>query len=83
MISLLLQTLKTLQIKQLTCYLMELFDELYIYYSHYVNAIKYDVTEKKVLPFTDIGLQCENDSYEFDPSAEEILKYYYLNMQKA
>ena len=30
------------------------FDELYIYYSHYVSAIKYDVTEKKILPFTDI-----------------------------
>ena len=30
------------------------FDELYIYYNHYVNAIKHDVTEKKFLPFTDM-----------------------------
>ena len=50
------------------------FDELYIYYSHYVNAIKYDVTEKKLLPFTDMNLLAENDIYEFEPSAEEILE---------
>ncbi len=31
------------------------FDELYIYYNHYVSAIQNDVTEKKLLPLTDIG----------------------------
>ena len=51
------------------------FDELYIYYSHYVNAIKYDVTEKKLLPFGDIGASAKaSASYEFEPSAEEILE---------
>ena len=50
------------------------FDEIYIYYSHYVNAIKYDVTEKKLLPLTDISIFCEITSYEFEPSAEEILE---------
>ena len=50
------------------------FDELYIYYSHYVNAIKYDVTEKKLLPLTDIRASSKLTSYEFEPSAEEILE---------
>lgn len=52
----------------------ETFDELYIYYSHYVNAIKYEVTEKKILPLTDIAAEGGKlTSYEFEPSAEEIL----------
>lgn len=52
------------------------FDELYIYYSHYVNAIKYDVTEKKILPFTDLNQSNDGmtTSYEYEPSAEAILE---------
>ncbi|MGG3739287.1 F0F1 ATP synthase subunit gamma [Aeribacillus pallidus] len=50
------------------------FDELYMYYNHYVSAIQQDVTEKKLLPLTDLA---DNNnkliSYEFEPSAEEIL----------
>jgi F-type H+-transporting ATPase subunit gamma len=50
------------------------FDELYLYYSHYVNAIKYDVTEKKLLPLTDLATSNgPTTSYEYEPSAEEIL----------
>jgi len=49
------------------------FDELYLYYSHYVNAIKYDVTEKKLLPLTSLEPTGKLTSYEFEPSAEEIL----------
>lgn len=53
----------------------ETFDELFIYYSHYVNAIKYDVTEKKLLPLTDMAAEDGKlTSYEFEPSAEEILE---------
>ncbi|WP_338471035.1 F0F1 ATP synthase subunit gamma [Niallia sp. XMNu-256] len=53
----------------------ETFDELYIYYSHYVNAIKYDVTEKKILPFTDMSRGGGMTSaYEYEPSAEAILE---------
>jgi F-type H+-transporting ATPase subunit gamma len=53
----------------------ETFDELYIYYSHYVNAIKYDVTEKKILPFTDMNTDgAKTNSYEYEPSAEAILE---------
>ncbi len=52
------------------------FDELYIYYSHYVNAIKYDVTEKKILPFTDLNTASDRmtSTYEYEPSAEAILE---------
>ena len=58
------------------------FDELYMYYNHYVSAITQDVTEKKVLPLRIWNLLAKLTSYEFEPSAEEILKYYCLNMQK-
>ncbi|MGG7619480.1 F0F1 ATP synthase subunit gamma [Robertmurraya sp. GLU-23] len=51
----------------------ETFDELYLYYSHYVSAIQQDVTEKKLLPLTDIQSEGKLTSYEFEPSAEEIL----------
>lgn len=49
------------------------FDELYMYYNHFVSAIQQDVTEKKVLPLTDIATSNKLTSYEFEPSAEEIL----------
>lgn len=52
----------------------ETFDELYMYYNHYVSAIQQDVTEKKLLPITDITASKKLTSYEFDPSAEEILE---------
>jgi F-type H+-transporting ATPase subunit gamma len=50
------------------------FDELYMYYNHYVSAIQQDVTEKKLLPLTDLASNNNKlTSYEFEPSAEEIL----------
>ncbi|WP_077215059.1 ATP synthase F1 subunit gamma [Bacillus dakarensis] len=52
----------------------ETFDEIYIYYSHYVNPITQTVTEKKLLPLTDISSSNKLTSYEFEPSAEEILE---------
>jgi F-type H+-transporting ATPase subunit gamma len=60
--------------KAVSMYADGTFDELYIYYSHYVNAIKYDVTEKKLLPFEELQVSSKVTEYEFDPSAEEILK---------
>ncbi|MCM3764027.1 ATP synthase F1 subunit gamma [Neobacillus niacini] len=50
------------------------FDELYIYYSHYISAISQEVTEKKLLPLTDLTTSHKLTSYEFEPNAEEILK---------
>jgi F-type H+-transporting ATPase subunit gamma len=50
------------------------YDELYLYYNHYVSAIQQDATEKKVLPLTDMATTTKVTSYEFEPSAEEILE---------
>jgi len=49
------------------------FDELYLYYTHYKSAITQEVTEKKLLPLTDLSTTAELTSYEFEPTAEEIL----------
>ncbi|KIL43293.1 ATP synthase F1 subunit gamma [Jeotgalibacillus campisalis] len=51
------------------------FDELYMYYNHFVSAISQEVTEKKVLPLTDVAsVSNKLTSYEFEPSAEAILE---------
>ncbi|TQR21173.1 ATP synthase F1 subunit gamma [Psychrobacillus vulpis] len=51
------------------------YDELYMYYNHFVSAISQEVTEKKVLPLTDIAVEMGTTaSYEFEPSAEAILE---------
>ncbi len=51
------------------------YDELYMYYTHYVNVISHEVKEEKVLPITDIVTEdMALSSYEFEPSGEAILK---------
>ncbi|WP_017382139.1 ATP synthase F1 subunit gamma [Paenisporosarcina sp. TG-14] len=50
------------------------YDELYMYYNHYVSAIQQEVTEKKVLPLTEIAKSSATASYEFEPSADAILE---------
>lgn len=50
------------------------YDELYMYYNHFVSAIQQDVTEKKVLPLTEIAPSSSTASYEFEPSADAILE---------
>ena len=50
------------------------FDEIHLYYTHYVSAISQTVTDKKLLPLTDISVSGKLTSYEFEPSAEEILE---------
>ncbi|MED2977570.1 ATP synthase F1 subunit gamma [Bacillus swezeyi] len=52
----------------------ETFDELYLFYNHYVSAISQEVTEKKLLPLTDITPNKKRTSYEFEPDEEEILE---------
>ncbi len=49
------------------------FDELYMYYNQFVNALRNDVTAKKVLPVTDLATSKKLMLYEFEPSAQEIL----------
>ncbi|WP_066176188.1 F0F1 ATP synthase subunit gamma [Bacillus marinisedimentorum] len=52
------------------------YDELYMYYNHYVSAIQQDLTEKKVLPLTDIAADADAKltSYEYEPAQEDILE---------
>lgn len=50
------------------------YDEIYMYYTHYINVISKEVTEQKVLPLTDIAQEGTMSSYEFEPSAEAILE---------
>ncbi|MFZ7943244.1 MULTISPECIES: ATP synthase F1 subunit gamma [Bacillaceae] len=49
-------------------------DEIYLTYSHYISAISQEVTEKKLLPLTDLTTSHKLISYEFEPNAEEILE---------
>ncbi|WP_080843845.1 F0F1 ATP synthase subunit gamma [Cytobacillus gottheilii] len=66
--------IKDIASKTVGMFLDETFDELYLYYSHYVSAIQQDVTERKLLPLTDISSSGTLTSYEFEPNAEEILE---------
>ena len=50
------------------------YDQLYMYYNHFVSAIANEVTEKKLLPLTDLAPASSNASYEFEPSGEAILE---------
>ncbi|MEK5039943.1 ATP synthase F1 subunit gamma [Sporosarcina sp. FSL K6-3457] len=51
------------------------YDEVYLYYNHFVSAISSEVTEKKLLPLTDIiSASGTTTSYEFEPSGEAILE---------
>ncbi|WP_456277448.1 F0F1 ATP synthase subunit gamma [Bacillus sp. AK128] len=53
----------------------ETFDEIYLYYNHFVSAIEHQVTEKKLLPLTDIATTSTKlTSYEFEPSQVDILE---------
>ncbi|MDY0404569.1 ATP synthase F1 subunit gamma [Virgibacillus sp. 179-BFC.A HS] len=50
-------------------------DELIMFYSHYVSAISQEVTEKTLLPITDVaGSTASGSQYEYEPSEEEILE---------
>ncbi|BAB07474.1 F0F1 ATP synthase subunit gamma [Halalkalibacterium halodurans] len=52
----------------------EVFDELYIWYNHFVSPIKQDVTEKKVLPLTDLSDTKVSTTYEYEPNEQVILE---------
>jgi F-type H+-transporting ATPase subunit gamma len=67
-------TIKDIASNAVNMFTDEAFDELYMYYNHYVSAIQQEVTEKKLLPLTDISSNKKLTSYEFEPNQEEILK---------
>ncbi|MBM7839555.1 F-type H+-transporting ATPase subunit gamma [Alkalihalobacillus xiaoxiensis] len=52
------------------------FDELYIWYNHFVSPMTQTVTEQKLLPLasTDSGEQSNDSLYEYEPSEREILE---------
>jgi F-type H+-transporting ATPase subunit gamma len=67
-------SIKDIASNAVNMYADESFDELYMYYNHFVSAIQQDVTEKKLLPLTDISSNNKLTSYEFEPNQEEILE---------
>ncbi|GEL77247.1 ATP synthase F1 subunit gamma [Tenuibacillus multivorans] len=68
------------EIKEIASYAVNLFsdeeiDELHIFYNHFISAISQKVTDKKVLPLTDIETEGKKlSSYEYEPDEEQILK---------
>lgn len=54
----------------------ETFDEIHLYYTHYVSAISQVVTEKQLLPLTEIETTSapKLGVYEFEPGPKEILE---------
>jgi F-type H+-transporting ATPase subunit gamma len=66
--------IKEIANKSVGMFIDETFDELYLYYNHFVSAIEHQVTEKKLLPLTNISTSTKLTSYEFEPSQEDILE---------
>ncbi|KAB7707463.1 F0F1 ATP synthase subunit gamma [Bacillus aerolatus] len=66
--------IKDIATKAVNFFAEGMYDELYMYYNHFVSAIQQDVTEKKVLPLTDIASSSKLTSYEFEPAPEEIME---------
>lgn len=50
-----------------------IFDELYIHYNQFINAITQTPVEKKLLPLGEVESVGTLKSYEYEPSAEEVL----------
>ncbi|UOQ87074.1 ATP synthase F1 subunit gamma [Gracilibacillus salinarum] len=68
------------EIKELTSETVQLFideeiDELVIFYNHFISAISQEITEKKLLPLTDLSEMSEGvqSTYEYEPNQQEIL----------
>jgi F-type H+-transporting ATPase subunit gamma len=49
------------------------YDELYLYYNEFVNALTQIPTEKRLLPLEEVGGAASVTSYEYEPSAEGVL----------
>ncbi|WP_088104381.1 ATP synthase F1 subunit gamma [Halalkalibacter urbisdiaboli] len=52
------------------------FDELYVWYNHFVSPITQEVTETKLLPLTDLaeGETKTSSTYEYEPNEQVILE---------
>lgn len=51
-----------------------IFDELVVFYNHFVSPIKQDVTETKLLPLTELKSDVASPEYIYEPSEEVILE---------
>jgi F-type H+-transporting ATPase subunit gamma len=49
------------------------YDELYVVYNQFINALSQVPTEKKLLPLEKVEGKAATASYEYDPSEEEVL----------
>ena len=65
--------IKTIASETVEMFANEIFDELYLWYNHFVSPITQEVTEQKVLPLTDLSESDVSMSYEYEPSDEAIL----------
>lgn len=52
----------------------EIFDELFVYYNHFVSPIKQDVTETKLLPLTELSSDAATPEYIYEPDEDVILE---------
>lgn len=53
------------------------YDELFLYYNHFVSAIQQDLTVRKLLPLTDLAEDMKDSNiseYEYEPTQEEVLE---------
>ncbi|GAK05695.1 ATP synthase gamma chain [Geomicrobium sp. JCM 19037] len=71
--------IKTITRKAIGMYENEEIDELYMWYNHFVSAIRQDVTENKLLPLTDLAEDLGENasatpSYEYEPNEAVILE---------
>ncbi|MFT9849126.1 ATP synthase F1 subunit gamma [Aneurinibacillus sp. REN35] len=48
-------------------------DELYLVYNKFISAIQQDPTELRLLPLADVEKVEETPTYDFEPSADEVL----------
>lgn len=52
----------------------EIFDELIVFYNHFVSPIKQDVTETKLLPLTELTSDSVSLEYIYEPNEDVILE---------
>ncbi|QOY37235.1 ATP synthase F1 subunit gamma [Anaerobacillus isosaccharinicus] len=51
-----------------------IFDELVVFYNHFVSPIKQDVTETKLLPLTELTTEAVTLEYIYEPNEDVILE---------
>lgn len=66
--------IKEIASKAVSYFEQERFDELYIVYNKFINAMSQTPTERKLLPLAELaGTSANKADYEYEPSAEEVL----------